>query len=276
MNNEKFPHLTNGEVIPNNRVEFEDSVREQILRNPGNFAVIAIDLDGLKDINDSKGHAGGNLLLETADSVLRSSIRLGRDDDLGSFVAEGITDHPHGDEFWALLIGVDSQEEVDAVAGRLKERLATTAIPDLDLSGIQASMGGLVYTSEGMPEEPEPGYEEEELTDEKKEWLDGEVARLLKAADARMYDDKMQRTYDQFDQLSPEDKAEVRQDLEMIDDRLERLRRRLGGAAVTEASMSLRWLDKFRRALEWHDAKEAAKRAAEQVQDLAPSESPEE
>lgn len=274
---ESLPDPTGEEREPvDDRARFEAHVREQILQNPGHFAVVAIDLDGLKDVNDSKGHAAGDMLLEAADSTITSCIRIRRGDNVGSFVAEGISDHPHGDEFWVLLTNVENQDEVDLVIERLRTRLAETKVRKIGVDGVQASMGGLLHRPEDMAEIVRQvdveGLTEEEANDKR---LMTEVNALLKAADDRMYEDKMLRAYAPIGELSDEDRARFFEAFRTVEEKLGEMERiLLGGVAIEGAGISLRKFDKIRRAIKWVQQKRRLKNARQDG--LMPSEPPQE
>jgi diguanylate cyclase (GGDEF)-like protein len=98
-------------------------------RTHGN-AVVFIDLDQFKSVNDSLGHAAGDrLLVEVADR-LRSAIREG--DHVGRF---------GGDEFLVICPGVESPERASEIA----ERIAAVITSTVDLGPIpvqvRASVG---------------------------------------------------------------------------------------------------------------------------------------
>jgi diguanylate cyclase (GGDEF)-like protein len=95
-----------------NRLGFAERLGQELRQSPG-VALVVLDFDGFKAVNDQHGHAAGDELLkwaaETMTQALRPSDVLGR---LG------------GDEFAALLPGA-SAEQARLVADRL--RLALSA-----------------------------------------------------------------------------------------------------------------------------------------------------
>ena len=94
------------------------------------IALLFLDLDDFKPINDSEGHdAGDQLLIEVA-SILRSSI--GPDDFAGRF---------GGDEFLVLIQGMESQSDVARICSDVRSKLNS----QVSLNGrklvVTASMG---------------------------------------------------------------------------------------------------------------------------------------
>jgi diguanylate cyclase (GGDEF)-like protein len=73
------------------------------------IALLFLDVDGLKDVNDSLGHSTGDLLLKEAADVLRETIRV-----------SDIVGRIGGDEFCVLLIG-DPDLDAERVVERIRE-----------------------------------------------------------------------------------------------------------------------------------------------------------
>ena len=99
-----------------NRALFLDRLRhaqERMARLSTKYALVFIDLDRFKVVNDSLGHAAGDELLVQVARRLQGSLRVG--DTLGRF---------GGDEFVALLEDLDNEPEALAVAERLLAGLA--------------------------------------------------------------------------------------------------------------------------------------------------------
>ena len=76
------------------------------------FAVICFDLDGFKQINDSRGHAAGDVLLSVFGQRL---LQLARRSDTVARLG--------GDEFAVVLRGVSSAEDVRTLLDRLRDDL---------------------------------------------------------------------------------------------------------------------------------------------------------
>jgi diguanylate cyclase (GGDEF)-like protein/PAS domain S-box-containing protein len=100
-----------------NRVQFMNHLEQAIERAEGNphsrFAVLFLDLDRFKVINDSLGHAVGDKLLVAIAERLLACVRPG-----------DIVARLGGDEFTILLNRTGSDEEVGAVAERLQARIS--------------------------------------------------------------------------------------------------------------------------------------------------------
>jgi diguanylate cyclase (GGDEF)-like protein/PAS domain S-box-containing protein len=119
-----------------NRVLFQDRVRQVILgaeREGGGVAVLVMDLDRFKEINDTLGHASGDRLLVEAARRLRTTLR-GAD----SIARLG------GDEF-AILLHDGSPGGVAAAARRIHGAFAAPfSLDGLPLQ-IEASIGAATY-----------------------------------------------------------------------------------------------------------------------------------
>ena len=91
---------------------------EQRCRRYGATAsVLMIDLDGLKTVNDSHGHAAGDALLRRAADVLRGAVR-----------SADVIARLGGDEFAVLAVETD-QPAVHHERDRLRELLDTAGVP---------------------------------------------------------------------------------------------------------------------------------------------------
>jgi diguanylate cyclase (GGDEF)-like protein len=128
-----------------NRLLFQDRVHQAILaarRTGTRSAVMLLDVDHFKEINDSLGHETGDLVLfeiaRRLTDTLRVSDTVGR---LGS------------DEFAVLLPEVDDDLSAAAAAAKVREALAAPfKVDDLDLE-MAATAGIALYPDHG--EDPE-------------------------------------------------------------------------------------------------------------------------
>jgi diguanylate cyclase (GGDEF)-like protein len=92
-----------------NRSLFTDKVREAIAGRRGELAVLFIDLDDFKTVNDSLGHAAGDEMLVSVASRLRSSLR-----------PEDLVARLGGDEFAVM---VEDPHDAEAAAVRVARRI---------------------------------------------------------------------------------------------------------------------------------------------------------
>jgi len=124
-----------------NRAEFERrcvlSVAEAE-RERGMVAVLFIDLDAFKTVNDSYTHAvGDHLLVKVAERIVY---------ELGD---HGLAGRIGGDEFTALLGNLYTREQASALAGRLLTTLAAPVIVGEYEVALSASIGIACYPLDG-------------------------------------------------------------------------------------------------------------------------------
>lgn len=98
-------------------------------RTGGSLAVVVIDLDEFKQINDRHGHSVGDEVLRATGARLAAAIRAG--DVAGRF---------GGDEFLALLFDADAQE-ADALVERLEQALLAPVATAIGPLPVRASVG---------------------------------------------------------------------------------------------------------------------------------------
>ena len=119
-----------------NRAAFREYTdRETARRSPGNsVAVLCLDLDHFKHVNDTFGHATGDALLCAVAARIKGAIR-------GSDMAVRLG----GDEFAIVQVGVDQPSQAADLAARLIELLSRP----FDLGGHQVVVGisvGIAYS----------------------------------------------------------------------------------------------------------------------------------
>lgn len=100
-------------------------------------AVLFIDLDGFKVVNDTLGHKAGDTLLVRA--ARRMNYVIGQ---------QGTAYRPGGDEFVAVLPRAD-RDMAAGVAGQLVERLRTQYVIEDERVGTGASLGIAMFPSDG-------------------------------------------------------------------------------------------------------------------------------
>jgi|GEM_PF-994048 len=119
-----------------NRSFFFDSATNYIAmagREDKKAALMFIDLDNFKLINDQLGHAMGDRVLIETSHALRSALR-----SYDLFCRYG------GDEFLALTLGV-SQQDVTCLCDRMINRISEVCLDDLDGIALGASIGVTVF-----------------------------------------------------------------------------------------------------------------------------------
>lgn len=124
-----------------NRSLFNDRMQQAISqskRDQCEFALLFVDLDGFKGINDSFGHAVGDQLLQMVADRLRASVRE------GDTVAR-----LGGDEFMVLLRAVSDDLDLKNIVSKLIERLARPYELSAGYASITASVGVSRYPSDG-------------------------------------------------------------------------------------------------------------------------------
>jgi diguanylate cyclase (GGDEF)-like protein/PAS domain S-box-containing protein len=141
-----------------NRSLLEDRLQQLLIPRDMCVAVMFIDLDRFKQVNDTLGHDFGDRLLNVVAGRLAGSLR-----------ADDTIARMGGDEFAALLPGIDHREAVEDVARTLLEVLAQPIEIDSREVSIAASIGISLFPTDGH-----------------------DVQTLLKHADVAMYRAKEQ------------------------------------------------------------------------------------
>ena len=131
-----------------------ESETERTNRNGRPFAVLLLDLDGLKKINDTYGHLIGSRALCRLADTLRINCRA-----IDTAARYG------GDEF-ALVLPEARETEAHLVAGRIREVLAQ----DQEKPQLSASIGISIYRGNGE-----------------------RIEKLLSEADQHLYAEKARR-----------------------------------------------------------------------------------
>jgi diguanylate cyclase (GGDEF)-like protein len=110
----------------------------QARRHHWTLAVLFIDLDGFKQINDRHGHDIGDEVLVSVAQSLQSSVR-----------AEDTICRYGGDEFACLMLDVDTANDVSDFAASLVRRIATACDAAEHVPMVNASIGVALYPEHG-------------------------------------------------------------------------------------------------------------------------------
>lgn len=122
-------------------VEYLDEAARHYVDCGDTFAVLFIDLDGFKAVNDTQGHNAGDELLRQVATRLREGVR--SSDRVARF---------GGDEFLILLNGARSSDEAERIAGKLLLSLAQPMLVEGKPVSISASIGIATHDdSNGIP-----------------------------------------------------------------------------------------------------------------------------
>ncbi|WP_052712078.1 diguanylate cyclase domain-containing protein [Domibacillus indicus] len=136
-----------------NRLTFHNKLMKLIQDNKNPFAVVYMDLDGFKSINDTLGHDAGDELLITVSRRLSAALR-----------TSDMAARQGGDEFTAVISGISSREEVENIASRLLLSISERYHIAGELLSVTPSIGLSLYPQDG-----------------------GTPEQLLKKADLAMY-----------------------------------------------------------------------------------------
>ena len=140
---ERLQHMAQHDALTElpNRVLFLDRLKQAVARARWHerlVAVLFVDMDRFKTINDTLGHEVGDKLLQALAERFTTSVREG--DTVARF---------GGDEFVVLLDDVASEKDIGVVAQKVLEALAPPfAIDGQDLY-ITASIGVSLYPNDG-------------------------------------------------------------------------------------------------------------------------------
>ena len=144
-----------------NRLLFNDRLRQALLaaqREGNKLAVLFFDLDKFKPVNDTHGHAVGDLLLQQVATRVRGALR-----------ASDTLARIGGDEFVVLLPRIGAAPDARRVAEEILAELNRPFVSEGRTLEISGSIGVAVYPDSGVSAEA-----------------------LMRSADGAMYDAKLQ------------------------------------------------------------------------------------
>ena len=124
-----------------NRVMFHDRferVLESARRYGRHAAVLYVDLDGFKSVNDQWGHAAGDLLLQQVARRLEDCVR-----------AEDTVARLGGDEFGIVLATIERADHCEVVAGKVLSAMEQPFVLEGAVAHISASVGAALYPRHG-------------------------------------------------------------------------------------------------------------------------------
>src|SRR6266508_420706 len=181
--------------LPNRQSFLERVDREirRVQRSGGKLAVLFMDFDRFKNINDTMGHNTGDLILQWAADRLREGVRpsdaVSRTTEMGDDVELA---RLGGDEFTALILDIVQPENALGVAHRIRQLMRRPFMLDGREVMLTTSIGIALYPDDGE-----------------------DAATLLKHADTAMYHAKdLGRDNCQFYSASLTEQAMQRMTLE--------------------------------------------------------------
>lgn len=118
-----------------------DGVLAMAKRHRRSFALLYVDLDWFKQVNDAHGHAAGDALLVEAARRMERCVR-----DADTVARLG------GDEFAVILSDLNEPREAEDVARRIKQMLAEPFMLDEGTAQISGSIGIAIYPQHGGDE----------------------------------------------------------------------------------------------------------------------------
>jgi diguanylate cyclase (GGDEF)-like protein len=124
-----------------NRVLLDDRIEQAFRRSRRSgepFTLIAIDLDGFKDVNDVRGHRAGDVVLKTLARRFEAVVR-----EADTVARVG------GDEFVVLSMGTGDDDRAGALVGRLRNALRRPFKVDGAIVEIDGSIGWSVFPDDG-------------------------------------------------------------------------------------------------------------------------------
>ncbi|KIX14167.1 putative bifunctional diguanylate cyclase/phosphodiesterase [Dethiosulfatarculus sandiegensis] len=163
LSKNKIIHLAHHDPLTGlpNRVLFYERLKQSVAqakRRKVQLAVLFLDLDNFKTINDSLGHSVGDKMLKTVGARLLSCMR-----------AEDTVSRLGGDEFVVVIPEIAEPEDAVKVARRIIQMLSRTIIYEGHELTLSASIGLTIFPTDG-----------------------GDPETLIKNADLAMYQAKKQ------------------------------------------------------------------------------------
>jgi diguanylate cyclase (GGDEF)-like protein len=141
--NEQFLKLAQHDTLTTlpNRILFHDRLNQAMKRasrDKGSFAVLFIDLDDFKIVNDTLGHDAGDALLREAAKRIMACVR--KSDTVARI---------GGDEFTVIVSNVRTPASVERVAKKIVANLASRFDLNGKICSVSASIGIALYPDNG-------------------------------------------------------------------------------------------------------------------------------
>lgn len=135
----QLEHIAHYDVLTKlpNRTLLADRLKQAIIqsnRHDSSVAVMFIDLDGFKEVNDAHGHSAGDELLVTLSNRMKETLRDG--DTLSRF---------GGDEFVVVLVDLEQESDCEPILDRLLQAASEAVTVGDTVLKVSASIGVTLY-----------------------------------------------------------------------------------------------------------------------------------
>jgi diguanylate cyclase (GGDEF)-like protein len=166
--------------LPNRDLFLEtlEITRQKAAQTQSRFAVLYIDLDGFKPVNDTLGHSCGDDVLAL---VGRRLLKCIRQSDMVARIG--------GDEFAVILSRIAHVDDASRVAEKIRQQVKAPYVLAQNVAHLSCSVGWAVY-----PDQSE------------------NIDQLLELADQQMYRDKQSHKKLKLTRECPDDSQQQRQD----------------------------------------------------------------
>lgn len=140
---EELRHMAQHDTLTGlpNRALFNDRLNQELVRakrHGGRFAIVFIDLDHFKPINDNFGHDVGDQVLRQVATQLLVSVR-----------AADTVGRVGGDEFVVLLAQLSESDTIPALANKLHQALKQPFVVNGHQLSISCCIGVAIYPEDG-------------------------------------------------------------------------------------------------------------------------------
>jgi len=130
-----------------NRTLFLDHLKRihsRSLTDRSRFAILFVDVDGFKSINDTLGHLSGDCLLQQLALRLKERVRS------GDFASDGMVARLGGDEFVIIIEHVKNSEDVAIIAQRIIDNIRIPILLETTEVVVTASIGISIFPDDSL------------------------------------------------------------------------------------------------------------------------------
>ena len=144
--------------LPNRRLFSDrlDQAIKQAMREDKQFALLSLDLDWFKKVNDKLGHGAGDILLKQTGERIKACVR-----DMDTVARMG------GDEFTVILTNIGNSEQVKIVADKILNELSKPFQIKHEFVDISGSIGITLCPQDGIEPNGLLGQADQALYDAK-------------------------------------------------------------------------------------------------------------